>query len=130
MANGLDIHSSGDSMFGEVEQLPNQSTTLDDLEITAQSVNTNSVGTGVQTLAIKVNNTKIKSTEGNISLKGISGDEVDGGESNLQGIFIEANSTLVAERNIQQGMQAMETIKLSQKPIIGKMVVVRQRHLM
>ena len=102
VANGLDIHSSGDSMFGEVEQLPNQSTTLDDLDITAQSVNTNSVGTGVQTLAIKVNNTKIKSTEGNISLKGISGDEVDGGENNLQGIFIEANSTLVAEKgNIQ-----------------------------
>ena len=96
VANGLDIHSSGDSMFGEVEQLPNQSTTLDDLDITAQSVNANSVGTGVQTLAIKLNNTKIKSTEGNISLKGVSGDEVDGGENNLQGIFIEENSTLVA----------------------------------
>ena len=94
VANSLDIQSKGNS----IETNPAiEATTLYDVDIQAKSVKIDSTGSGVQPQALWIKNTQIKSTDGDINLKGISGDETTGGEDDVRGIVIEAQSSLIAD---------------------------------
>ena len=94
VANRLDIQSKGNSS----ETNPYiEAAQLYDVDIEAKSIKVDSTGSGIQPQAIWIKNSQTKSTEGDINLKGISGDEVTGGEDDVRGIVIEAQSSLIAE---------------------------------
>ena len=94
VANSLDIQSKGNS----TEENPAiEAATLYDVDIQAKSIKVDSTGSGAQPQALWIKNTQIKSTDGDINLKGISGDELTGGEDDVRGIVIEAQSSLIAE---------------------------------
>ena len=94
VTNSLDIKSKGTS----IETNPAiEATYLYDVDIKANSVKIDSTGSGVQPQALWIKNSQIKSTDGDINLKGISGDELTGGEDDVRGIVIEAQSSLIAD---------------------------------